>query len=41
LPPALVQVAGNDILHDEGAAYGRKLDEVVTPDSFHYLVYFL
>ena len=27
LPPALVLVAGNDVLHDEGAAYARKLDE--------------
>jgi acetyl esterase/lipase len=26
LPPALVQVAGNDVLHDEGLAYARKLD---------------
>ena len=27
LPAALIQVAENDILHDEGVAYGRKLDE--------------
>ncbi|OUL20832.1 alpha/beta hydrolase [Nostoc sp. T09] len=27
LPPTLIQLAESDILHDEGTAYGRKLDE--------------
>ena len=31
LPPTLIQVAENDILHDEGVAYGRKLDEAGVP----------
>jgi acetyl esterase len=26
LPPTLIQVTGNDVLRDEGLAYGRKLD---------------
>jgi len=27
LPPTLIQTAGNDVLRDEGEAYGRKLSE--------------
>ncbi|KAB8315398.1 alpha/beta hydrolase [Tolypothrix campylonemoides VB511288] len=37
LPPALIQLAESDILHDEGAAYGRKLDEAgVTVTTVQY-----
>ncbi|MGO1244749.1 alpha/beta hydrolase [Sphingobacterium sp. JB170] len=31
LPPTLIQIAENDILHDEAVAYGRKLDQAGVP----------
>lgn len=33
LPPVLIQVAENDILFDEGIAYGRKLDAAGVPTT--------
>jgi acetyl esterase/lipase len=37
LPPTLIQVAENDVLRDEGEAYGRKLDEAgVTVTTVRY-----
>jgi len=33
LPPTLIQVAENDILFDEGVAYGRKLNEAGVPTT--------
>lgn len=42
LPPTLIQVAENDILRDEGEAYGRKLDEagvVVTTIRYNGMIH--
>ncbi|KIO75974.1 alpha/beta hydrolase [Pedobacter lusitanus] len=42
LPPALVQIAENDILHDEGLAYARKLDEagvLVTIETYNGFIH--
>ncbi len=42
LPPALVQLAENDILFDEGLAYARKLDEAgvqVTIETYHGFIH--
>jgi acetyl esterase/lipase len=37
LPPVLIQVAENDILRDEGEAYGRKLEQAgVTVTTVRY-----
>src|SRR5690606_3010189 len=33
LPPVLIQLAENDILFDEGLAYGRKLDQAGVPTT--------
>lgn len=42
LPPALIQVAGNDVLRDEGLAYARKLDAAgvdITPVRYENLIH--
>ena len=42
LPPALVQLAENDILFDEGLAYARKMDEAgvqVTIETYNGFIH--
>jgi len=42
LPPTLIQVAGNDIVRDEGEAFGRALDDagvIVTTVRYHGVIH--